>query len=89
MLRVNPPRFDVDVLIVGAGPVGLYLANALGAASLRVLIVDALPTLTEQAQARQASWHAEENGAEAIRTIMREAADAAGEGLIPAASAPL
>jgi len=51
--------------------------------------VDALPTLTEQAQARQASWHAEENGAEAIRTIMREAADAAGEGLIPAASAPL
>jgi glycosyltransferase involved in cell wall biosynthesis len=38
--------------------------------------VDALPTLTEQAQARQASWHAEENGAEAIRTIMREAAGA-------------
>jgi glycosyltransferase involved in cell wall biosynthesis len=39
--------------------------------------VDALPTLAEQARARQASWHAEENGAEAIRTIMREA-DAAG-----------
>ena len=30
-----------------------------------------------EACTRQAAWHAEENGAEAIRTIMRAAANAA------------
>jgi 3-(3-hydroxy-phenyl)propionate hydroxylase len=38
---------DVDVAIVGAGPVGLIIANTLGAAGLRVMIIDALPSLID------------------------------------------
>lgn len=38
---------DVDVMIVGAGPVGLLLGNFLGAAGLRVLIAEALPELID------------------------------------------
>ena len=41
------PQHDVDVMIVGAGPVGLLLANFLGAAGLRVLLVEALPQLID------------------------------------------
>lgn len=35
-----PPTFDADVLIVGAGPVGLLLANLLGARSVRTVVCD-------------------------------------------------
>lgn len=35
----------VDVAIVGAGPVGLTLANMLGAAGLQVLVIEALPEI--------------------------------------------
>ena len=36
-----------DIAIVGAGPVGLMLANMLGAAGLRILLVEALPALID------------------------------------------
>ncbi len=38
---------EVDILIAGAGPVGLTLANFLGAAGLRVMIAEALPELID------------------------------------------
>ena len=38
---------DVDVMIVGAGPVGLLLGNFLGLWGLRVLIAEALPELID------------------------------------------
>ena len=38
---------DFDVIVVGAGPVGLLLGNLLGAAGLRVLIAEALPELID------------------------------------------
>ena len=45
---VNEPATPlVDVLIVGAGPVGLLIGNFLGAAGLNVLIVEALPELID------------------------------------------
>lgn len=36
-----PPEFDADVVIVGAGPTGLTLANQLGLAGVRTLLVEA------------------------------------------------
>lgn len=39
--------YDTDVMIVGAGPVGLLLANFLGRSGLRVLIAEALPQLID------------------------------------------
>ena len=45
---VNDPATPyVDVLIVGAGPVGLLIGNFLGAAGLTVMIVEALPDLID------------------------------------------
>lgn len=41
------PGFDVDVVIVGAGPVGLTLANILGAQGVRTLLVDERDTLID------------------------------------------
>ena len=41
----TPEQFDVA--LVGAGPVGLLLANTLGAAGLRVLVVEAGPELID------------------------------------------
>jgi 3-(3-hydroxy-phenyl)propionate hydroxylase len=38
---------DVDVLVVGAGPVGLTLANILGLQSVRTLVVDERETLID------------------------------------------
>lgn len=38
---------DFDVAIVGAGPVGLLLANFLGAEGLRVVVLEKLPTLID------------------------------------------
>ena len=37
----------VDVMVIGAGPVGLLLGNFLGASGLRVLIAEALPELID------------------------------------------
>lgn len=39
----NPPVVPADVLIVGAGPVGLYGAYCAGFRGLRTVLVDALP----------------------------------------------
>ncbi len=36
----SQPKFDTDVMIVGAGPVGLLLANLLGARGVRTLVCD-------------------------------------------------
>ena len=36
----NTPHFDVDVVIVGAGPAGLTLANILGLQGVHTLVVD-------------------------------------------------
>lgn len=38
---------EVDILIVGAGPVGLLIGNLLGGSGLRVMIVEALPELID------------------------------------------
>ena len=39
-LSVVPDEYDADVLIVGAGPTGLALANALGSEGTRVLVCE-------------------------------------------------
>ncbi|RDI45082.1 bifunctional 3-(3-hydroxy-phenyl)propionate/3-hydroxycinnamic acid hydroxylase [Nocardia mexicana] len=41
------PVTDVDVLVVGAGPVGLTLANALGMYGVRTRVVEERPTLID------------------------------------------
>ena len=41
----KPSKYDADVVIIGAGPVGLLLGNFLGASGLKVLIAEALPEL--------------------------------------------
>jgi 3-(3-hydroxy-phenyl)propionate hydroxylase len=41
------PDLDVDVLVVGAGPVGLTLANILGLQGVRTLVVDERETLID------------------------------------------
>jgi len=43
--------FDAEVLVVGAGPVGLLLANLLGARGVRVLLVDQRETPPESSMA--------------------------------------
>ncbi|MFE6921882.1 bifunctional 3-(3-hydroxy-phenyl)propionate/3-hydroxycinnamic acid hydroxylase [Nocardia sp. NPDC057663] len=43
----GPEMADIDVLIVGAGPVGLTLANILGAAGVRTLVVEERATLID------------------------------------------
>lgn len=40
-------EFDVDVVIVGAGPTGLITANQLGAAGISVLVLEALDELID------------------------------------------
>lgn len=46
-IRPEPDRLDADVIIVGAGPSGLGLANLLGRANVRVLLLEALPELID------------------------------------------
>lgn len=41
------PEFDVDVVVVGAGPVGLTLANILGLQGVRTLVVDERDSLID------------------------------------------
>ncbi|MGO9383099.1 MAG: bifunctional 3-(3-hydroxy-phenyl)propionate/3-hydroxycinnamic acid hydroxylase [Mycobacterium sp.] len=43
----DKPEVDVDVLVVGAGPVGLTLANILGLRGIRTLVVDERDTLID------------------------------------------
>ncbi|HEY5880118.1 MAG TPA: FAD-dependent monooxygenase, partial [Nakamurella sp.] len=40
-------EFDADVLIVGAGPAGLGLANLLGLQGVRVTVLEQLPELID------------------------------------------
>jgi 2-polyprenyl-6-methoxyphenol hydroxylase-like FAD-dependent oxidoreductase len=42
---------DTDVIIVGAGPVGLFLANELGLAGVRVVVLEKLSTRSGQSKA--------------------------------------
>jgi 3-(3-hydroxy-phenyl)propionate hydroxylase len=50
-MDMHPPfpdsREAIDVAIVGAGPVGLILANYLGAAGLRVVVLESRPELID------------------------------------------
>ncbi len=43
----SSPEVDVDVVIVGAGPVGLTLANILGLQGVRTLVVEERDTLID------------------------------------------
>ena len=43
--------FDTDVLIIGAGPVGLTLANTLGVAGVNVLLIEKLPHIIDYPRA--------------------------------------
>ena len=42
-----PDTEEYDLIIVGAGPVGLMIANLVGASGLRVLILEQLPSLID------------------------------------------
>jgi len=42
-----PEKQEFDLIIVGAGPVGMMIANLVGAARLRVLILEQLPSLID------------------------------------------
>ena len=46
-LGQRTPEIDVDVVVVGAGPVGLTLANILGLQGVRTLVVDERDTLID------------------------------------------
>ena len=46
-LGQRTPETDVDVVVVGAGPVGLTLANILGLQGVRTLVVDERDTLID------------------------------------------
>ncbi len=48
---VTAAHLEYDVIIVGAGPVGLTLANLLGPSGLRVLVLEKESTLPEQPRA--------------------------------------
>ena len=39
-MKITGPSTDVDVLVVGAGPTGLMLANQLGRRGVRSMIID-------------------------------------------------
>src|SRR5579862_1209696 len=48
---MHSTAIDIDVLIVGAGPVGLFLANECARRGLRFRIVEARPTQSEHSKA--------------------------------------
>ncbi|WP_174183619.1 bifunctional 3-(3-hydroxy-phenyl)propionate/3-hydroxycinnamic acid hydroxylase [Nocardia barduliensis] len=45
--QISPPATDVDVVVVGAGPVGLTLANMLGMYGVRTRVVEERATLID------------------------------------------
>ncbi|MGH3636732.1 MAG: FAD-dependent monooxygenase, partial [Mycobacterium sp.] len=47
MIVVADQEVDVDVVVVGAGPVGLTLANILGLQGVRTLVVEERATLID------------------------------------------
>ena len=49
--HMNSPATDTDILIVGAGPVGLFLANECARRGLRSRIVEKRPTQSEHSKA--------------------------------------
>jgi 2-polyprenyl-6-methoxyphenol hydroxylase-like FAD-dependent oxidoreductase len=50
--KSNPEQgMDTDVIIVGAGPVGLFLANELGLAGVRAVVLEKLSTRSGQSKA--------------------------------------
>ena len=50
--RFHPQPFDTDVLILGAGPVGLTLANLLGGYGIRTVVADAGEKLIDYPRGR-------------------------------------
>lgn len=46
-MRTHEKNFDSDVTVIGAGPVGLTIANIIGAAGLRVIVLDQLDKLID------------------------------------------
>ena len=76
---------DADVLIVGAGPIGLMLAGELGRAGVRVLVLERLPQPSETPKAGGLNGQ--------ILELLRyrgllERFEAAGAGLLPAPRLP-
>lgn len=50
-MSTHRTRFDADVLIVGAGPVGLTIANTLGLYGVQVLVVEKLDSIIDYPRA--------------------------------------
>ncbi|WP_440878966.1 bifunctional 3-(3-hydroxy-phenyl)propionate/3-hydroxycinnamic acid hydroxylase [Vibrio natriegens] len=48
---VSTAHYDSEVMIIGAGPVGLMIANYLGAQGINVTVIEQLPTLIDYPRA--------------------------------------
>ncbi|WMN88505.1 FAD-dependent monooxygenase [Vibrio parahaemolyticus] len=48
---VSTAYYDSEVMIIGAGPVGLMIANYLGAQGINVTVIEQLPTLIDYPRA--------------------------------------
>jgi NADPH-dependent 2,4-dienoyl-CoA reductase/sulfur reductase-like enzyme len=53
---VDAVDVDVDALIVGAGPVGLYTAYYAGFRGRSVAVMDSLPEIGGHGSGRSSSW---------------------------------
>ena len=51
MVERQPVKLDFDVIIVGAGPTGLTLANILGQAGVRTLLIEARAETVQEPRA--------------------------------------
>src|SRR5690554_5951649 len=47
MILSNSPDYDADVIVVGAGPVGLSIANFLGTKGVRTIVLEQLENLID------------------------------------------